>query len=395
MSFSNENIERLFVFVCFITSLCFGAFLFGETNKALKYSLFIFATLTFLYRLANKRYDRFTFEHYSEFIKPWIPWLCSIVILIYVHGLSGNSNYLGSFLLMSVLSLALYSYPIKRDYVIVSMALTTLFITASVSFWVIFSGVLKAEIFGVNKNLLLGGTTLLTVCCISQLFFSWSKLTKWLITLLVISTISSLSAIVITEVRTALLAFLALIPLFSIKCRSWKAIGLIISVSLILFGLFLYSGRLQEGVNDIVKYQSGNSNSSWGIRLELWKLSINAFMAKPLFGWGTQPFYELVNNGFKFPVMSFYVRHFHSDFFNMLVTGGIVGILGWFTTIYLLFKKSWNDEIQLSLLTGILAIGFADRYWFENRAAIYLFAVCWVLLYLSRTRPVTGKLSIS
>lgn len=391
MTFSNENIERLFVFVCFVTSLCFGAFLFGETNKVLKYSLFFLAILTVFHRLVRGRYDRATIGYYSEFIKPWIPWLCSVAILVSIHGLSGNSNYLGSFLLMSLLLIAFYNYPIKRDYVIISMALTTLLITAPVSFSVLYSGVLEAEIFGVNKNLLLGGTTLLTVCCFSQLFFAWPKLNKWLLALLVISIISSLSAIVITEVRTALLAFLALIPLFLTKCRSWKAVCLIFSVCFILFSLFLYSGRLQEGVADIIKYQGGNSNSSWGIRLELWKLSVSAFIAKPLFGWGTEPFYELINSGFKFPVMSFYVRHFHSDFFNMLVTGGIVGILGWFTTIYLLFKKSWHDEIQLSLLTGILAIGLADRYWFENRAAIYLFVVCWVLLYLSRVKSITEE----
>lgn len=392
MIFNTGNIERLLVFTCLIISLCFGAFLFSETNKVLKYSLFFLGFLTVFLRFINGRYDSMSLAYYSDFFKPWIPWLCSIVILIGVHGLSGHSNYLGSCFLMSILLMALYAYPLKRDYVIVSMALTTLLITASVSFSVIYSGVLKAEIFGVNKNLLLGGTTLLTICCLSQLFFYWTKSSKWFLALLVISIISSLTAIVITEVRTALLAFLALIPLFLTKCRSWKTVGLMIFVCLILFGLFLYSGRLQEGINDIIKYQGGNSNSSWGIRLELWKLSTNAFMVKPLFGWGVQPFYELVNNGFKFPVMSFYVRHFHSDFFNMLVTGGITGILGWLITIYLLFKKSWNDEIQLSLLTGILAIGLADRYWFENRAAIYLFAVCWVLLYLSRVKSVSTKL---
>ena len=362
-------------------SLCFGAFLFDPTNRPLKYLLLVLSITTVF--LSNKQaLSRAAIHDYLDFIFPWLPWFACIFILMFIHRI--ENFYVDSFLLLTFLFLALRKANIHPELVYGSLGLTLLVVSASIITQVVLQGDVETEILQVNKNVLVPSTTLLTVVCIALLLFRRNFIDQKLQLLLVCAVLLSLIAIVVSEVRTSLLAILSLIPLVLLKKRQniLKYVLFICCIFGLLFALFWFTGRMQEGVSDLLKYQTGNSNTSWGIRLELWKLSFNAFLSKPLFGWGQQPFGDIIAAGFSFPVKTFFPKHFHSDIFNILVCCGLLGIIGWTLTICLLIKKSWNDPVQLALLLACLAMGLTERIMYQNRVSIYLLSTLWVLIYL-------------
>ena len=378
---NTDTIKNSLMCLTLCVSLCFGAFLFDPTNRPLKYLLLALSVATVFW--SNKQsLSRFAIRDYFDFIFPWLPWFICIFISMFIHRI--ENFYVDSFLLLTFLFLALRKSMIRQELVYGSIGLTLLIVSASIVIQVVSQGNVETEILQVNKNVLVPSTTLLTVVCIALLLFKRNLIDQKLQLLLVCAVLLSLVAIVVSEVRTSLLAILSLIPLVLLKKRQniLKYVLFICCIFGLLFALFWFTGRMQEGVSDLLKYQTGNSNTSWGIRLELWKLSFNAFLSKPLFGWGQQPFGDIIAAGFSFPVKTFFPKHFHSDIFNILVCCGLLGIIGWTLTICLLIKKSWNDPVQLALLLACLAMGLTERIMYQNRVSIYLLSTLWVLIYL-------------
>ena len=102
-------------------------------------------------------------------------------------------------------------------------------------------------------------------------------------------------------------------------------------------------------------------------------------MEKPLSGWGYKPFDEIISSGIPWIVPSFRAAHFHSDFFNNLVSNGLIGSLGWLTTIVLLFKSIKNNSALLALLLTSLAMGISECIWFDNKTSLPIIVCLWIL----------------
>ncbi len=95
--------------------------------------------------------------------------------------------------------------------------------------------------------------------------------------------------------------------------------------------------RVEQGVADIkVYYAGGSAFSNVGIRLALWKDASLLISAHPLLGVdlvrAKREEQVLVASGQVDPVVLPTV-HFHSDILQMLVTGGLVGLLAWLATL--------------------------------------------------------------
>ena len=152
----------------------------------------------------------------------------------------------------------------------------------------------------------------------------------------------------------------------------------------ILFALaYLLSGRLMEGVNDLKQLAQGNSNSSWGIRVELWKLALQAFLERPYFGWGLPPIDNVLSSGFLLPDGIPNVGHFHNDLLESIVMGGAVGLCSFLATIIVLFRQAFKDLSMLALLATMVTIGLFERYWFDQQT-LFLFCCLWVMFYKSK-----------
>ena len=82
--------------------------------------------------------------------------------------------------------------------------------------------------------------------------------------------------------------------------------------------------------------------------------------------------------------------HFHNDFFNALTAGGLFEVICWFSTLFLMARKSRNDPASLCLLLGVLSAGLVERYWF-HRITLFAFVTLWTLLYISNSQFWPGK----
>ena len=147
---------------------------------------------------------------------------------------------------------------------------------------------------------------------------------------------------------------------------------------------FFLTGRMQQGISDLVQYSHGNTNSSWGLRLTMWKMAILAFPEAPIFGWGDDAAQAMESAGVVPPINDWFVTHFHNDFLNGLTMGGLVMAGGWLCSLICLTKNSIKDLPRLCSLASIVAVGMADRDWFEQDVLVP-FVILWTLMYLTRS----------
>ena len=150
---------------------------------------------------------------------------------------------------------------------------------------------------------------------------------------------------------------------------------------------------MQQGIVDLQNYNHGNANSSWGIRLELWKFVLRGFLDSPFFGWGENPLNAMLETGHTIGIKVTKYYHFHNDFLNWLAIGGLFGIAGWLSTVGLLAKQAFKDPARLFFLVGCLAVGLTEQFWFQ-RTTLFSCLTIWTLLYISA--PVgSGEKSVS
>lgn len=369
----------------FSVACCFCLYLLREDfSSATRKLVYVLGPLTIFLGYQAKD-SALTFKEVLSFFAPWFPWFGATLLFICAHGLSGLSKHLHAYILFTLLYFGLWSFYIKRSLIIVVFTLNVFILSLGSIISILCNG-LDDGIFGINKNVVIPelaaiSVTLFVLYC-TDFREIQSKLLKWLI---IITIIANVVAIVISEVRTAVLVYLAAVPLMLIsvdKLLLKKALLILILCCICLIGLFLYTGRIQQGINDILLFQAGQSNSSLGIRFELWKLGLSAFFDHPISGWGLSAFQRIINDGYTFPI-DIVPSHFHNDMVNLLVTGGLISFFGWLMTNILLIKDACNDLARVTLVISFFVVGLTENSWGGNNTAFYTLGVGWLLLYLS------------
>lgn len=375
-------------FALFTLGVCAlsAGFLFLTGSHVPKYLIFVLCLLTFIFnKQENKSANSCLFRSGLEFFIPWFPLLLSTAILVvFFQGIPASQDIFNAFLLMIFIFGAFCTKHYSRNLILTCLAIALFVASLCIDIQILLNG-LHNEVIGTNKNKVLTLTSVLTVCCLGALFSegqSLDKKTKWLIG---ISVLVSISAIILAQVRTGILPFLAVVPFICYFNRKNKtAISVTVVLAVVLLSLSFLTGRMQQGFVDLQKYSAGNSVSSWGIRLELWEFALRGFEGAPFFGWGSDPYAAMTNAGYVLGIKIEKLYHFHNDFINMLATGGLFGVLGWLSTVALLAKKSLKDPASLCLLVGSLAVGLTEQFWF-NRTTLFSLVTIWTLLYVSRS----------
>lgn len=373
-------LSRLLILVICALSIC----LFRDFFPIYRKCLYVLTLLIVL--LGYKDFfSLHSFKETNSFLFPFAPWLISTLVLFFFHGVSGNSPFLHLLLLSILIFSTTYNLRISRDWVMLAFATNTLVISILVILWILKNG-LDTLILGVNKNLLMPEITLLSSLVLIFLAENIKKLTFRIRSFLLLSILVTVTAVIMAEVRTSILILISSLPVIYIAVspdlRKKCLFAMFGFISIVICSFFI-TGRLQQGYIDILNYLNGYTNSSWGIRLELWKLSISAFAEHPFVGWGNDSFQEIIRAGYYFSVPTFDAVTFHSDFFNILSNSGLMGLVGWLATVMLLYKQSTKDHSQLMLCTASVAVGLTSRFWSENISAMYIFMLCWILLRLS------------
>ena len=362
--------QKILFLLTLACALCCSVFLFSSRLDILKYAILTFSVLTIatnFHNLLNLQ----SFNQLKQVCTPWLPLFLGLCVLMIVHGSHGYSIYINALAIYCLLFLALnHQFNLSRQTVITVLAVNALVVSTSIIFHYFMWGIVDAGFWGINKNKLVPGTTLLMLCCATELCLNASQYSSSKKLIIGLSIIVSLIAIVLSEVRTSLLALLALIPiiLFFKQTDRAKIVIPCLIILVLIFAGFFFTGRLQQGLADLENYQVGRLNTSWGL------------------GWGAEAFDAIVASGMSFTIPTFHAQHFHSDYFNMLAAGGLVGFLGWMSTAFMTIKTAFKDPCRVSLIIAALAMGTCERFWFNNPSTLFLLMTAWLLLVLSQPK---------
>lgn len=376
----------------FLITCCFGLYLFRqEVPSVMQKAIYILAPFAVLFSIYQNGGKHSLLSLYS-FLKPWTPWIGSILLFILAHGTSGLSNYYHVILIFCLLFLGLSSFKLSRCKVALILSLNVLILSVASIVTILQDG-LQPFIYGVNRNLLIPELAAISTV-ILFIFITNDQLLKSprLKFLLLSSVLSNIAVVVLSEVRTAVLVYLVCLPvlLFINRDLFRKVFPILFLAATVLICMFFLTGRIQEGIVDLLQYQEGHTNTSWGIRLELWKQGCSAFWQHPIFGWGVLPMTKTIEAGFPLP-SNFVSQHYHNDLVNLAVTGGVVSLFGWLISNLYLILSSKNDLTRVMLIVAFFAIGLTESSWSSSYSACFALMVCWILLYLSEPTDSSTK----
>lgn len=150
-----------------------------------------------------------------------------------------------------------------------------------------------------------------------------------------------------------------------------KKIAISFSVLIILFSVSIintsiFKEKYNQTINNLVQFNKGDSNTSLGIRFELWKSAIYTIPYNPIIGSGFEKRTELTTQFMKqgkvnLPI-SFANWHSHNQYLEALSVRGIIGFLGLIgillMPLFIFRNNKDNDSHQLSLINqcGIVSI---------------------------------------
>lgn len=130
----------------------------------------------------------------------------------------------------------------------------------------------------------------------------------------------------------------------------WRK-GLALLVLLLLVGSYFVPAagtraRVDQGLTDVHEYFNGGpTDTSMGIRFELWRTATQLIEQHPLAGASVPriqaEMQALVNAG-KAPAYVMDYSHFHNQILQTLVYGGVIGLLAWAATLlapFLFFRR--------------------------------------------------------
>jgi O-antigen ligase len=147
-------------------------------------------------------------------------------------------------------------------------------------------------------------------------------------------------------------------------------LGSLAAVSLIFMTAYMTSEGFQKRVDlaksDIQKIDKGEWNTSLGIRAAIYVVASDIAKESPLLGVGVGDYKDAArealaknDHGFSSYIISFIPKyHFHSQYLNTLVQGGVIGLFLVFGLFYTLAKLPIRDpELkELSQLTVVIML---------------------------------------
>ena len=186
--------------------------------------------------------------------------------------------------------------------------------------------------------------------------------------------IGALIVLYFSDRRTEWLAFFALASLINIwQLRNWFTPARAVLAACIFFAallliVYLRQERFALAYREIVHYftvlglDSSAVNTSVGARLEMYRLGLSAFLDHPFFGMGSgvRPYLLQAYGGLGESQLPH--RHFHSEYLQTLVEGGIVWALLLSAAIVYWFKRAMFASYQHTHLLATLAASLSMCY---------------------------------
>jgi len=365
-------------------------------------SNFILLILVFLgaYIAINEKKNPFKIQELKVFSWLTFGYFCVMLLSVLIaDGFNAEFSHLGRkvhFLLAPLIALAMYQvhFPIrnllltiKAGLIIIGIIVITQFLLGSNRP----SGMINANIFGDIAVVML-------FLSVVQVFNEKPK--EQVITF--IATMAGVVAIFLSGSRGSWLSFiiLSIVFIFLIykpflmgnkKRQSFVALFFVILFSFI--GTQTDAGKkITDAIVNIQSWGNGNQTyTSSGIRMEMWKSSLEAAKQSPWLGYGYRnsntEVAKFVDSHSK-TVAAF--THLHNEYLTNLLAAGILGLLALlsllFVPVLIFFKNLKNTEVYYYSSMGILlCIGYATfgfthiAFGEEHVNAVYVFFLALLL----------------
>lgn len=206
---------------------------------------------------------------------------------------------------------------------------------------------------------------------------SWRKL-------YLLASLCTFVLLVHTERRLELLGFVLMTTSILVwrgraRLTPLKLTGLLAAAAALLAMLvYLRWDLFARGVDELNRYLNAAdgardiSNSSWGARLEMWRLGIAAFLDHPWLGLGASAQPSSMQAWGGPPAEIFGHRHFHAQWLQILVEGGLLGASIAITTLSWIIRTLVLQPLKTREETSLLAATLMMAYMIEGTASAAL-----------------------
>jgi len=296
--------------------------------------------------------------------------------IIIADGFSAEFHHLGRklhFLLAPLIALTLFqiNLPLKKLLLSIKIGLIIIGIIAiSQILLSLNSDTTLGKVGMMNANIFGDITVVMLFMAITQAFIETPK--ERIITFL--SVLAGVGAIVLSSSRGSWLSLIILLVIYiSLIYKPFlknnkRKLSLFLILS-IIFGLVATQTNIKERVvkatTEVQNWNSGDeSNTSNGLRLQIWSASLNAAQKSPWVGYGYRNANKVVSE--YAPNNKKTIRgksHLHNEYITNLVSAGVIGLLMLLILLFkpmIVFYQQLNnkDTYYYSMMGIILCIGY-------------------------------------
>ena len=326
-------------------------------------------------------------QPFKEFGKAILPWVLTIAVLMAIHHKGGYSSYL----VLPLVAMFIYSATDDIDFPETTLyAMSALFcvLIAALQAVDVFYGTFSHWAEG-DRGALGGHPVIFAHTCsffvgvvLIGLMRAYENKEKIGYTVLyAVAAAAGLYLLYLTKTRGAQLAIFALMLFMVAKSirRDNKFFSIVVLFAIALCAYYAYQ-HFMVGVHEIEQFDyQKEKGTSWGARLQMWTVAWHGFLDKPFFGWGPEAMPRIFS---EHPELLRWFKgvpswDFHSDYFNMLATGGILMLMAYVTMMASLAWLARRNIGALWCVVNILLLG-ASNTAFRGRSV----AVSFFLVYL-------------
>ncbi len=159
---------------------------------------------------------------------------------------------------------------------------------------------------------------------------------------------------------------------FLAPTKNFKKYSIALILIFIASAIFLFAARNSNFVknNEIltrftdITLKSGTAKA----RIASWKIGLNAFYEKPIFGWGEENYYVAFNkhmDPYFFSVSGETFDRAHNKIVDLLVMNGILGLLAYLSVFSAALIHLWQRK-KKELINSLILISILAAYFIQN-----------------------------
>lgn len=432
-----NSISGLLVSFLLYWSLAFflSPFKYVPWGSAYRYLIYVAAPISLLVlvnNLWNKTYLKIFVKNFIKFILPFIPCLISYLTVYLYHLDTGFTPYikLNAICLIIIINAILFGVLVQSEKVI---SLKVFFLAGAFSVLLFFGDCLytsianSTDIFSIRSFVKPYATiyahciALISGLCLIGAFYPVGFSKKLRFFFLISSIFGFFAAMGMLAVRaTILVPLFAIFAVFCIVKPKRKIYKIFIPCASILFLISLFfippmHEKIIKGVEEvrstvlasdisstIIKINSQQTltkeeevlksslNTSMGGRVAVWVIAKDLTKGKEVFGTGDGQPADFVDVTKLFSYSKDYLPHFHSDYVQVFVIGGLVLTIGLILTQLLLLYESLFSPLKMYLTLstisfGVVDLGFCDLRGFTCFMGAWLIFSLWEKVKLTRS----------